>query len=170
MRLVHQVRSGATIQTESTRSGVGLAKSISRPADSKQTLSFSRRPYSSSKRSGRNFFEIARGSYSFERETNVDEPRLSAWDKRKLYEPPLKGHEIPSNNPFYNKSFAATHKARTLNNWTAHSNTKRIQSKIKNRIAYLKFLSENKNHFLGEVAHLKQDPHMPLEDEVVFQE
>ena len=74
-----------------------------------------------------------------------------------MYQPPLKGHEIPSNNPFYNRAFSGSERAKTLNNWTQHANTKRIKDKMQNRIAYLKFLSENKNSFLSEVAMVKPD-------------
>ena len=65
------------------------------------------------------------------------DPQMSAWEKRKMYQPPLKGHEIPSNNPFYNRAFSANVRAKTLNNWTKHANTKRIKDKMQSRITYL---------------------------------
>ena len=99
-------------------------------------------------------------------------------DLHKLYEPPIPKHQIPTNNPFYNKSLiskggiptdaslmssnlghargksAKRSSPRSLLSWINSPNTKRVQQKMANRVSYLKMLAQHKNTLLSDVAAL----------------
>eukprot|EP00347_Sterkiella_histriomuscorum_P018862 403343887 len=130
------------------------------------------------------FFAISRGQYQFESHKNIQPPSSSnissMRELQKMYEPPIPRHQIPLNNPFYNHQIASrvsnkqknftsasslrqSHNTkhgksspRSLLNWINSPNTKKIQQKMANRIGYLKFLSQNKNAYISDLALVNQ--------------
>lgn len=52
------------------------------------------------------------------------------------------------------KSVGGRSSPRSLMNWMNSSNTKNVQKKMANRVNYLKFLAQNKNAYISDVAVL----------------
>lgn len=88
-------------------------------------------------------------------------------DLHKIYEPPIPKHQIPTNNPFYNKQMVSSEymkskvkaSPRSLQTWMSSPNTKRVQKKMANRITYLKMIASNKNALMSDLVHVEKNHH-----------
>ena len=118
---------------------------------------------------------ISRGNYQFDKHKNAPSTTISSMrDMQKMYEPPIPKHLIPTNNPFYNKSLITSgslngtpigkksvqkSSPRSLLTWINSPNTKRVQQKMANRVGYLKFLANNKDALVSDVAIVSKKKH-----------
>jgi len=64
----------------------------------------------------------------------------SAYNRRKIFQPPVKTYELPTENPFFNRTMLDSENQKLLNrtfDWKKVGNMKHVQDRIKKRIKYL---------------------------------
>lgn len=64
----------------------------------------------------------------------------TAFSKRKIYHPPIKSHELPNKNPFFNRSIFEESNKTLLNktfDWKKVGAMKHVQERMKKRLQYI---------------------------------